>query len=320
MADQRPWVRSERLARPWGDVSPAGGKRRLRLPEPRLSRVGPLLAIMSLLLVSLLSLGSTNALFTSTPAPLTVSTVASQPPTGPPPPAAGQCTTLRNLVSDPVEGSAINGYLEPLLTAPQGSLSNGTVGTPTSATSQGVTGTDDTPVTGTSFAIGYCDETELYEFAPSPLPAASSCPAGPPQPGPNFYSSAGQYDVCQPTGSLLTSLPSGSVTNLAPNGYQSTGPGLPYVAIYAVNSQGQITGSPLGNPTVTVSPSYTPIGAAWMGNQPSGLKPGAKFLATLNFSVSSLNLSANTTYVAYILVRDTDQSGPLADHMWYFQT
>jgi hypothetical protein len=220
---------------------------------------------------------------------------------------------LANLASDPVLGIA-GGNLEELLTAP--TQTSGTIGTPSNDTSKGVTGSLQEPEIGKSFAIGYCDETELYEFAPTPASGSPQCPGEGSTGSP--YTSASQYDSCQ--GPPLNTLPAGTVSNSAPVGYQSTGPGLPYVAIYAVDStSGQIGGKALATVPVTVATAnYTAVGAAWMPkNQPTHTA-GTKFQATLSFSVSGLELSSSETYVAYLLVRDTDQSGPLADHMWYF--
>lgn len=170
------------------------------------------------------------------------------------------------------------------------------------------TGSITSPIAAGTFAAGYGDETQLYEQVNISTTGAS--PAGSP----------GAYDASQPG---LNNLPSGTVTGL--NKVTYTGAGLPYAQVYPIVSGAVDFTKPLitgGIPTQIYYESYTTNPTAWM---PNGTQPnsscGDHMYAVLDFNVSAYvggALTAGQPYAAYLLVRDTDISGPLANHLWYF--
>jgi len=172
------------------------------------------------------------------------------------------------------------------------------------------TGSSTSPVAVGTFAAGFGDETQLYETLNNGTSGAS--PNGSP----------GAYDTAQ--GIPLSTLPSGTVTTLA--GSTNHAPGLPFAQVFPVSGGTPNFNDPLitgGVPTSIYYESYTTNPTAWM---PNGTQPnsscGDNIYAILDFNVSSYigsQLTAGQTYAAYLLVRDTDSSGPLADHVWYFR-
>ncbi|MDA8394725.1 MAG: hypothetical protein M0T72_05685 [Candidatus Dormibacteraeota bacterium] len=296
-----------------------------------------MLAISALILTSVVSLGWTGALFSDSAPPQTTSlTAGGQSPALAP---ASGCPSAANLSFDPylkldtqaVTPGAPAAPFEPLLASasslvPNGSaLPAGTTGLEGSTT--GVTGFATQPVNADAFAAGYCDETELSQFDPASTPA---CPGSG-----GAYSSAEQYDLCALDPVDSVAIPAGAVAETAPSGYLGSGVGLPFVAVYplaqvAVGPSGAITfsGSPVvsGVPVSILYPSYSALPSAFGADQPgSGGSFGLRAVITFSLATyvaestaSTGPLSKGTTYVAYLLVQDTNQSGPLADHLWYF--
>ena len=174
----------------------------------------------------------------------------------------------------------------------------------------GASGSSTSPIvtSSTTFEANFLDETELYEY---PNYATT---------GRNPGGSPGAYDTSQ-TSTVLPYLPSGTVAHA--DGSSSTGAGLPYVAILSPDLSKVLATEPV----TVAAQDYTPSPAAWMpagngANQPSTTNP-CKLLTTLSFNVSDLyangTLTVGSEYAAYLLVRDTDVSGPLSNHLWYFQ-
>lgn len=351
LASKLPWSRSASLDREWDlpvAFTPAGRRRPWRLLA--------VLGTAALTFVSVLSLGPTTALFTSQAAPqsssLSAANAFSSPHTGPVPPSPA-CHPVDNLASDPYFNSTTEGQtgtevptgeqesgpegqsklFEGLLTSasstlPTGqSLPAGTVGLDPSK--EGVSGSTSAPVSGSTFAFGYCDETPLSEFDPVSVPTSSSCPSGA---GPGAkYTSAEQFDVCSLDNTLPIPVPAGAMSATpASTSYTNTGPSLPYVAIYAASSVSSAEGKiAFSAPPVL---SALPVTVLYQSSNPTsttfgGAPEGAPFSAVLSFSVAGDVVTTPTTgkltqgqeYVAYLLVQDSDQSGPLADHLWYFQ-
>lgn len=350
MAEHLPWRRSESLADQQGNRAahnPPGGAGALgRLPA---------VAVLLLLAGSVLGLGSTGAVFTSQAAPESSGfTASSQFKSGETPslaktpaPAVAACQQVANLSYDPylkattgapppgAQAGAAPAPFESLITSARSLLPAsevlpaGTVGI--GASSGGVTGSLAAPAKGDSFAAGYCDESELSQYIPS---AAPTCPAS--GPGQVPMASAEQYDICALDGGLSVAIPAGAMSEPAETGYATSGQGIPYVAIYqasqvTVGANGNLSFS--GQPVLTAVPvslfysNYQVAPAAFGPDQPTPNGPKSKH-AVITFSLaadvaSSANptgsLSTGTTYVAYLLLQDTDQSGPLADHLWYFQ-
>jgi len=250
------------------------------------------------------------------------------------------CQPVANLAFDPYLGVATEGgagsppLFESLLASAHALLPAGTTlpqGTSgLDGATNGVTGSATTPVTADSFAAGYCDETQLSQYDPTSTP---TCPASVPV----IYTSAEENDLCALDPQLkLSSVPAGTVDETAPTGYTNQGVGLPFVAIYP---QTDVTQSTSGVVTFSGSPvlSAVPVSVLYANYQaapgtfgPSQSSPsGPQSLhAVITFSLTSYILSESnpagalvggTTYIAYLLLQDTDQSGPLADHIWYFQ-
>ena len=213
-------------------------------------------------------------------------------------------TTTSSFLPDPNAASSFFGDSE--VASTPSSLPSGWLGISGSGP---VTGTASSPVTAGVFAAGYGDETQLYEQVNNST--SGSSPDGSP----------GAYDAATPG---LGSLPSGTVTDLS--GQTNTGPGLPYAQVYPVSGGSPDFSSPLipgGVPTSIYYESYTTNPTAWMPNdsQPNS-SCGDHEYAVLDFNVATYlgqELVPGQTYVAYLLVRDTDTSGPLANHLWYFQ-
>jgi hypothetical protein len=204
--------------------------------------------------------------------------------------------TAPSFTPDPVLGSGASQYFGDAEVATIPSTAT-TIGIPSPTST---TGSPSSPVHGQKFAAGYLDETELYEFLNNSTSGAN--PAGSP----------GAYDATQP---VLDNLPTGNVKHL--DGTTSTGAGLPYAAILSSDLSHVI-----GTVRVRITrESYTVDPSAWMPGakrQPASSCAGPHY-AAMTFSAGSLHgLQAGTTYAAYLLVRDTDVSGPLANHLWYF--
>lgn len=194
------------------------------------------------------------------------------------------------------------------------------------ANSSGTTGSVSSPVSGSAFEACFSDETELYQYL------NNSNNKGAPKGG-----SPGNYDAHT---AGLKNLPVGTVVPMAgnpptnPTGAPivTTGAGLPYAAVYQVNPDGSLGSLVAGGiPVTVIAQNYTPNVLAWMPGSvtknptygqpaPSPACPTGKgeLCAVLKFSTSSLSLTPGTVYAAYLLVRDTDQSGPEANHVWYF--
>ena len=213
-------------------------------------------------------------------------------------------TTTSSFLPDPIAASSFFGDSE--IASTPSSLPASWLGISGSGP---VTGSASSPVTAGVFAAGYGDETQLYEQVNNSTTGAN--PDGSP----------GAYDAATPG---LSSLPSGTVTNLA--GQTNSGPGLPYAQVYPVSGGSPDFSSPLipgGVPTSIYFESYTTNPNAWMPNdsQPTSSCDDHEY-AVLDFNVATYlgqELVPGQTYAAYLLVRDTDISGPLANHLWYFQ-
>jgi len=229
-----------------------------------------------------------------------------KPPPPPKPPKAPACaaaTNVPNFLPDPVLKTNKD-FEENLAEIPSTSDTTGidtNSSTSNSATSPGLL---------TSFAAEFAEETELYEYANNNTT------------GPTPNGSPGAYDATQP---ILNSLPtSGTITHA--NGTTTAGaPGLPYAVILNSSDLSFVAG-PL--PVTISQQNYTPNPIAWMHGTQSTTTPagqpsstdGCKNLdSTITFSAPT-GLAPNTVYAAYLLVRDTDTSGPLSNHIWYFKT
>jgi hypothetical protein len=295
------------------------------------------LVVAALILASVVTMGWTGALFSADAPPQSSSLTAGSQASLPAP--AATCHAVANLSFDPylrietrpATAGGPPAKFEPLLASarallPDGAtLAAGTAGIGGSTT--GITGSPSAPVSAAAFAAGYCDETELSQFDPAATPACPTTGA--------TYSSAEQYDLCALDPSESEAIPSGAVAESAPSGYSATGVGLPYVAVYALaqvtsGADGEIefSGSPLlsGVPVSVLYPDYTPLPSAFGPDQPAS-GGGGGFHAVVSFSLAGYVAASGatsgpllpaTTYVAYLLVQDTDPSGPLADHLWYF--
>lgn len=350
LASKLPWSRSASLDQEWDlpvPFTPAVRRRPWRLLA--------VLGTAALTFVSVLSLGPTTALFTSQAAPQTSSLSAASAFAGPhmgPVPPSPACHPVDNLASDPYfsktdgqtgaegptgdqesgpesQSKLFEGLLTPASsTLPTGqSLPVGTVGLDPSK--EGVSGSSSAPLSGSTFAFGYCDETPLSELAPASVPTSSSCPS---DAGPGAqYSSAEQFDICSLDKTLPIPVPAGAMSATpASTSYTNTGPSLPYVAIYAASSVSSAEGKiSFSAPPVLAA---LPVSVLYQSSNPTsttfGAVPSASpFSAVLSFSVAgdvaatptAGELTQGQEYVAYLLVQDTDLSGPLADHVWYFQ-
>lgn len=163
------------------------------------------------------------------------------------------------------------------------------------------------PITtsSTQFEAAFSDETELYA---TPNDSTS---------GPNPDGSPGAYDAAQ-VNTVLPYLPTGQVLNA--DGTITSAPGLPYAAVLTPDLSTILATVP-----VAVKPvNYTPVADAWMPgpDQPKSTD-GCELTALLDFDLSSLYKSGvlvpGQEYAAYLLVRDTDVSGPLSNHIWWFE-
>ncbi|MDA8329893.1 MAG: hypothetical protein M0027_01540 [Candidatus Dormibacteraeota bacterium] len=219
-------------------------------------------------------------------------------------------------------------------------------------TANGITGTGSDPVSssGNAFAFGYCDETQFHEFDPS-TPATCSSGTTPPTSPAEVASCldlpGGVMGNLTPLGATSTvTVPdgysaqyeSGTSPPAFPSAYPNGYPGLPFVEIYTTDQFTAAEGSnpvPLSGvapavaeplPVNVLYQSYTPTATGGPGS------PGTQFAAVLDFQIPAYDicssagqsgcLSAGSTYVAYLLISDTDGNGhgtgPLADHAWYF--
>lgn len=218
-----------------------------------------------------------------------------------PKPSICQAQSAPSFTPDPVLGAGASQYFGDAEMATIPSTAS-TIGIPDPTSTTGTVGS---PITGENFAAAYLDETELYEYLNNSTSGAN--PAGSP----------GAYDAGQPP--ILNSLPSGTVSHLSgsPGPSPSTGAGLPYAAILSSDLKTVIGTAPV---TIT-DESYTVDPSAWMPGakrQPPSSCDGPHY-AAMTFSASGVSgLTPGTTYAAYLLVRDTDVSGPLANHIWYF--
>jgi hypothetical protein len=251
-------------------------------------------------------------------------------------------TTLLKLVEGTTgqpDTGATNVWENNLATTPSVLLPVGAIGISSGTTGQA--GTKTSPLTTQSpiFGAAWLEEAELYEYyndntSDPPAPASGPAPAGAPSTIKNVYSP--QEDDTY-AGSLLANLPNGTISHLANNNSGSsdvsdTAQGLPYVAILSSDLSTVLATVPI---TVTYQ-NYYPQLNAWMppqagaSNQPGancnlqGINGGDNLFSMMTFDASSLFnganpvLQPNTTYAAYLLVRDTDVSGPLSDYLWYF--
>jgi hypothetical protein len=225
--------------------------------------------------------------------------------------------TISGGTSNACKPTMVSNYLPDPVLGPNGSkvLSDESITeTPSTGTVAGInstastTGSVSSPLPQNTFAAGFADETELYEFLNNNTT------------GPTPNGSPGAYDATQP---VLNSLPSsGPVTHLD-GSTTSGGPGLPYAAILSsdlTTVEGVV-------PTTITSESYTVNPTAWQhgtfpkdpNGQPSDSSCKGVLLGTIQFSAATLNnLTPGQVYAAYLLVRDSDVSGPLANHIWYF--
>ncbi len=214
--------------------------------------------------------------------------------------------TASNVVPDPVLGGGATPFLsEPTIATTPANLPAGMLGiTATGPT----TGTISSPAV--TFAAGFADETELYE-----VPNTATV-------GPAPDGSPGAFDTSQ--GAPLNALPLGTITVA---GATHTGAGLPYAQVFPVlNGTPNFTDPliPGGIPTSVYYQSYSNNPGAWMpgGEQPPSLCGGSHEYAVITFDTAPYvgsELTAGQPYAAYLLVRDTDTSGPLSNHIWYFQ-
>lgn len=212
------------------------------------------------------------------------------------------CTAahIPNVSPDPLLGSGK--ILENNLTLTPGAP--GVIGV---TTKSGTTGTVLNPVTGNAFQIAYIEETEIYEFLNNA--GTASKPLSP-----------GASDSGKAT---LKSLPSGTVNHLTNPPAPSSGAGLPYAVILSSNLKTIIAQVPVN----IVDQNYKPNTTAWMhattGSQaqpkPTTCGSGDNLYSLLRFSSQGVHgLTPGVTYAAFLRVRDTDQSGPLSNHLWYF--
>jgi hypothetical protein len=193
-----------------------------------------------------------------------------------------------------------------LVTVPSTST---TTGVPTASA---ITDSAVGPGASENFEAAFQEETELYEY---PNNATS---------GPSPDGSPGAYDATQ---SILNNLPIGN--DVHEDSTTSSGMGIPYAAILSSDLKTVIAG---GLPVTLSNQNYTVNKIAWQhgkypsdpaGQPPStnGRTSGDNLYVNLTFSAASVAaLKPNTVYAAYLLVRDTDVSGPLSDHLWYFET
>ena len=213
---------------------------------------------------------------------------------------------VANVAPDPVLGAGATPFLgEPTIATTPSNLPAGVLG----ITAPGATtGTVSSPAA--TFAAGFADETELYEVPNTA--SAGTAPAGSP----------GAFDSSQ--GAPLNALPSGTITVA---GATYSGPGLPYAQVFPLlNGTPNFTDPliPGGIPTSVYYQSYSNNPSAWMpgGEQPPSLCGGSHEYTVITFDTAPYvgrELTAGQPYGAYLLLRDTDTSGPLSNHLWYFQ-
>lgn len=217
-------------------------------------------------------------------------------------PAYCSATHIGNLSPDPLLGSGSNKVLENNLTITPGAA--GVLGVPANS---GTTGSVLKPSTGNQFQVAYLEETEVYEFLNNAGTASKPLSPG--------ASDSGK--------AILKDLPSGIVNHFNPATPQSTGKGLPYAVILSSDLKTVIAQVPVN----IVDQNYTPNPTAWLHATTGSLaqpKPttcggGDSLYSLLRFSAQGVaGLTPGVTYAALIRVRDTDTSGPLSNHLWYF--
>ncbi|MBV8194852.1 MAG: hypothetical protein JOY80_04930, partial [Candidatus Dormibacteraeota bacterium] len=169
-----------------------------------------------------------------------------------------------------------------------------------------------TPVPASGFSVGFFDETELHEFTASYL---SNKVNNTNQNNSPHYPAIGDANA---TGSVTNG--TGALTH-AGGGSDAYGPGQPYAAIFdPANLSKPLIGF---IPTQVQFQNYTPTTAGNHGGpNPTSLQQcgNGPLYDIVGFDVTPYAsvLQANKTYEAYILMADTDDSGPLADHAWFF--
>ncbi len=343
MAEHCPWVRSDSLNQdpePLMPYIPAVKSRGL-------GRLAPL-AVFTLMIASVAAFGSTGALYTSLAPAQTSSFLAGSHPVesiAPPPPfVVATCQPVPNLAYDPYLGRSTENGTQPALGGGSGAnfnslissakgilppgvaLPSGTIGIDGSAS--GVTGSSVQPVSGNTFAAGYCAGAELSQYSPSVAPG---CPS--PSLGPSAFTSVAQYDLCAIDPNAQVAVPSGTVNEPTLTGYSSTGPGVPFVAIYPLSAVTQAAGGGVtftGTPIIPLVPvtvfyqNYSTVPGAYgsVSTGPRNQRVVITFSVASDVApaaVSSARLLASSTYVAYLLIQASAQYGPLADHMWYFK-
>lgn len=225
-------------------------------------------------------------------------------------PVGGTLTTAHlvpNLRPDPVLGSGADSLLgQPAITTTPAGLPAGEIGISGAAAT---TGSPASPAPASSFAAGFAATTELYEVPNSST--GGPAPAGSP----------GAFDASQ--GAPLAALPSGRFTDAAG---AFTGAGLPYAQLFPIVGGAAAFSDPLipGGVTTRVTyQSYMTDRTAWtIGDQPASQCGAGREYAVLTFSISPYvghQLVVGEAYAAYLLVRNTSATEPLANHLWYFQ-
>jgi uncharacterized repeat protein (TIGR01451 family) len=185
------------------------------------------------------------------------------------------------------------------------------------ADANGTSGSIASPLPSIGFVAGFADATEIDEFPSTSLPANSQ------------VSTDKDVDI--------TVLPSGTALHdpvTFPNAAASpeTGHGIPYMQIFPISKgapdfgHGLIAGGVpaqvgVQNYNPTYDPAQTP--AVFL---PNGIKcqpaSGGPLYSAVYFDVTphiGHELQAGVTYAAYLLARNTGVSGPLGDHLWFFQ-
>ncbi|MHB1501391.1 MAG: hypothetical protein ACYCYK_09565, partial [Candidatus Dormibacteria bacterium] len=222
----------------------------------------------------------------------------------------GATSTIRTANSyrpDPVLGPVADQYLGSgtIATTP-GNLPPTMTGITSAAPTSGSVSA---PLQAGTFAAGFAGPTELYE-----VPDSSTQ-------GPSPGGSPGAYDNA--AGSPLSGLPVGTLSS--PSGtYRAAG--LPYAQVFPLVGGTPDFGQPLipgGAPTSVYYQSYATNPTAWMagGGQPTS-SCGSREYAIVSFDVAAYlghGLSPGRPYVAYLLLRDTGSTTPLANHLWYFE-
>jgi uncharacterized repeat protein (TIGR01451 family) len=228
-------------------------------------------------------------------------------------PAASSSTScpasLPSTFPDPVfPAAAQNNYFNDAEAATTDTnLPSGFVGPGTGAT----TGTATAPVPAAAFGIGYFDETELHESTASSFPHTELAGIWPGTAG-----GVGQTGTIATDSGTLTHTTAGAAA--FGSATEAYGVGQPYAAILTPDLKTILVAKV---PTQVLYEGYTPNPTGGHVNY-SGVMSNCgngPLYAILGFDVTKYNLDPNTTYAAYILMSDTDSSGPLANHIWYFR-